>query len=533
MSEGTATVYRRHWSWAYAAIVLGVFAPLYLLTRSDFLMSDGPARVVAAGLGDRSDVQYFYPLYVLPVPLINAVWRALTTLGLTVSVESVLLGLSLAGTLAAIVFVGLIAAEILGTRSAGWLAAALFGTALNPWAQWNGEVSGWAAGLGAAAVFLALRGRVLAPALLWALAVLSHVDAIFLAPILVLAVWIGEQRVEATTPGKLRRAAMVVIVAATATVLFLLIGSRLVGKWRDTTELETWLSLPTKFDKHLAWSPEIVRAIKGLVTAYTVAGHHWRNILTGRGAFDNPAFVTAAAVGFLLLAVTGILLISAFWRIRVALFALTWLLPFHVFINWWYVPTQEEYHTGALPGFVLLITAGLVQLGTRMSRPWRSVVFVAYVAVCFGLNLFAALLPMKAAPPEIAAASAAIRRLNGERGGRVVLVTCDGGPAVEGAGVTYLRIRNAWKGSVPDIQRTIMSWTEARLSEGKELYVQDKRCFPDEWVVPPQPPFDLRFLDRAFRSTEASIPRVLVPHSSPTDMLAWRREDVVRMEPRP
>ena len=121
MSAGAAL--EKPWSWMYAAVVLAVFVPLYLLTRSDVLISDGPSRVLAARSGDHADIQYFYPLYVLGVPLINLVWVSLTRLGLTVSVESVLLGLSLCGTLAAIVFVGLIAAQIVGTRSAAWLVA--------------------------------------------------------------------------------------------------------------------------------------------------------------------------------------------------------------------------------------------------------------------------------------------------------------------------------------------------------------------------------------------------------------------------
>ncbi len=455
----------------------------------------------------------------------------LTKLGWAVSAESVLLGLSLAGTLAAIVFTGLIAAEIMGTQSAAWLAAALFGTALNPWTQWNGELSGWAAGFGTAAAFLVLRGRVLAPALLWALAVLSHVDFILLAPVLVIAVWIGAAPGE-TTGERLRRACALVTLAATTTVVFLLSVSWLVGKWRNATELADWLLLPTRFDKHLAGHPQVVRAIKGLVTAFTTAGHHWRNILTGRGAFDHPGFIPAAAVGLILLIVTGILLLSALRERRLTVFALTWLLPFHVLINWWYVPTQEEYHTSPLVGLVLLITAGLVHLGSRMPRPWRSALYAAYVAVCFGLNLFTALLPMKAAPQQIAKVSRELRELNMARGGKIALVTCDGGPMVEGSGVEYLRIRNEWKGSVPDIQNTILTWTKGRLSEGKEVYVQDKRCFPDEWVVPPQPPFDLRFLERDYRATDISIRGIPIPHSSPTDMFEWRREDLARIEPR-
>ncbi len=55
MIDGAGIATGRPWRRTYAAVVLGVFAPLYLLTRSAFLISDGPARVAVAVAGDPSN----------------------------------------------------------------------------------------------------------------------------------------------------------------------------------------------------------------------------------------------------------------------------------------------------------------------------------------------------------------------------------------------------------------------------------------------------------------------------------------------
>lgn len=534
-SDAATPAGRRRWMWVYVIVLVACFLPLYLTTRANVLISDGPSRVEAVMSRDLSDIQYMYPTYPLGVALIHAVWAVLLKLGISVSVESVLLGLNSIGTISAIIFLGLIAAEILETRRAAWLAAFLFGVSLNPWTQWNGELSGWSAGFGTTALFFVLRGRLLAPVILWALAVLSHVDFVFLTPALACAVWIGRWSTESTL-WKLRRIGALIILSASTTIGLLLIGTRVAGKWTNFQELKTWFLLPMQFSGHLGFTtgfgPSIFRALKGLATAFTAAGHHWRNILTGRGAFDNPIFGPAAGLGLLILAVMAIFILFAVWQKRLALFALALLLTFQMLENWWLVPTQEEYDTGALLGLILLITAGMFQMGKRLprrSRPWLAAV---YVAACGGLNLFTAVLPMQANEKQIEALSGSLSRLNIARGGMIAFVTCDKGPAIEQSGVEYLRIRDYWTGRIPDMQHTVLSWIDARLKEGKDVYVQDTLCFPDEWIVPPQPPFDLHFVDRDYRSIETSLKRAPLPRSSPTDPMAWRHDDIVQIVPR-
>ena len=535
MGGTAASQVRGRWAMMYSTVLLVGFGLLYVLTRPDSLISDGESWVTEARLGDPSRFAYALPSYFLQIPLAGAAWRLLHAVGLSVSVQTVFLSFSLAGTLAAMVFVGLIAGEILQRRDAAWLAAILFGASLNPWTQWNGELSGLAVGFVAAGLYFALRGRIVLPASLWALSVLSQSNFVLATPTFVVAVWMGRPRQERTLV-TLRRAASLLVLAGTSSLLFFLVGSWAFGKWRDVASLTEWVMRFFRMaDRNVLRSPEVFRAIKGLLTAHTAAGHYWRDILSGRGAFDNPLFLPAAAIGLVLLVMTMVFLVAAAWQRRLALFALSWLLPFHVLFNWWWVPADEEYHTGGLPGFLLLVTAGLVYLGSRMPARRRYTLYAGYAALCMGLNLVTVILPRQPLAADIARAGLDIRRLNEEQGGRAVLVTCDGGnvEAVESAGIEYLRIRSIWKGSVPDIQHAILSWTQDRVAEGKTAYLLDRWCRPEDWRTEwSKQPFDLHFLESNFQLVPTRIVGVPVAQPSVTDPFTWRRADVVRLDSR-
>lgn len=530
---GPVTAFGRRWSLTYVAGLLAVFVPLYVLTRPALLISDGGSWVLEASLADPSRTWYGFPTYFLQIPMAAGVWRVVHGLGSPISIERVYLSFSLAGTLAALIFVGLIAAEILRTNNSAWLAAILFGASLNPWTQWNGELSGLAVGFVAAGLFFALRGRIVLPAVLWALSVLSQINFVVAAPAFILAAWMSNKDVR-PVGDTLRRAVSLLVLAGAIALLLFLVASRAVGKWNDVPGLVGWLSGSFRtVERNISSTPEVARAIKGLVTAYTAAGHSFRDLMTGRGAFDNPAFVPTVATGSVLLVATGILVFAGAWEPRLVLFALVWLLPFHVGFNWWWAPTEEEYHAAALPGFVLLITAGLVQLGSRMPARRRYALYVTYAAVLLGLNLFTAILPRRALAADMIKATRDIRQLNDERHGLAVLVTCDGGNviAVQNAGIEYLRIRSIWRGSVPEIQNTILTWIQARMAEGKEPYVLERWCLPEYWKTEwSKAPFDLYFLERDFRLAPAAITAVPTDQPSVTDPFTWRRGDLVRLD---
>ena len=456
----------------------------------------------------------------------------LDKIGWPVPIVGVSVTISLLGTLAAIVFIGLIAAEIVGMPAAAWTAALLFGTSLNIATQWNGELYGMALGFVSAGLYAALRRRHLLAAVLWALSVLSHSEFAFAAPAFVVAVSIAPPR-DRDTRDQLRRAAVLLALAGGCFIVLLVAGSFAAGKWTDASSLAAWLRRSyAARQPDMVSRPEVARALKGLLTAYTVAGHYWRDILTGRGA-ATPAFLLASAVGLLVIVTTGMLLAASIWQRRLALFAVAWLLPFHVMFNWWFEPTVEKYHAGALPGLVLLVTGGLIAIGTRLSARRRHLVSGAYVVACAALNIFGALLPMRAVGRDTIAAERGIRRLEDQRGGRAVFIACDNPLALVETGVPFLRVRSVWTGTVPEIRRALTTWTSDRLREGKEPYLVGRWCRPEEWnTTSSKEPFDLFVLDRSFTLVPTSITRIPIAWTVPTNPFNWTRGDIVRLESR-
>jgi len=506
------------------------FALLYLFTRTSILIADAASFIAFAAAGDPAHIHYGEPSHFLQVPVARAIWLACGSLGVPISITAISVGISLGGTLAAVVYIGLIARVILKSSTAAWLAAIIFGTSLHSLTQWNGELYGLALGSGCAAIYYALRGRVILPAVLWALAVLSHSDFALAAPAMVAAVWMsGDERV--STRQKVSRATTLLVLAGACSVVVLLAVSWGIGKWTDGSSLVAWLTHSyTARERDVTDSPEVVRAIKGLMTAFNVAGHYWRDILTGRGQFGTPGFVPAAGLGLLAIALTGFLVVAGAWQRRLWLFAIVWLVPFHTMVNWWFVPTVEKYHAGALPGLVLLVTAGLMGAGARLPARWRYRLFGTYLALCAGLNVFGAVLPMRALGVRTAEVAHDIRQLSAESGGRAVFIACDDPKAIRASAVPYHRLRSVWVGTAPDIQRALVVWITERLSEGKEPYLVGRWCLPEEWRSPgTKDPFDLYFLTSSFEMAPTPLVGVPVTESVPTNPFQWVRGDIVRL----
>lgn len=514
----------------FASVICLAFALLYLGTRSSILIGDAAAFIAVAREGSSTHIHYGEPSHFLQVPLARLLWLSLDSLGAGVSLDAIFVAMSLVGTLAAIAFVGLIAWELLGTQTAAWLAAILFGTSLHSVTQWNGELYGLALGFVCAAIFLALRGRVFGPTILWTLSVLSHSEFALAAPAMVLAVWAAfPQGVSARA--RVIRVTTVLAVAGTCTVVMLLLGAWAIGKWTDGASLVAWFARSVAGrEQDVAATPEIFRAVKGLMTAYTVAGHYWRDILTGRGQFDVPGFLPAAAVGLIVILFTGLCVVAAAWQRRVFVFALLWFLPFHTMVNWWFVPTVEKYHAGALPGLVLLVTAGLVGVGARLPVRWRLVLFGSYLTACAGLNVFGAAVPMRQLADRTAAVEARIRQLPALSGGQAVFIACDDPKVIRAAGVPLHRMRSVWLGTVPDIQQALVSWAAARLHEGTAVYLVGRWCLPEEWKTSASTaPFDLYYLESSFRLVPTSVVDMPVTESVPTNPFQWVRGDIVRL----
>jgi len=518
------------------SVTLGLgFAVLYLCTRTSILIGDGASFVAIAAEGDPAHIHFGEPSHFLQVPLARVVWLGVAALGVPVSLTAVMIAFSLVGTLAAIIYVGLIAGHLHRTSTAAWVGALLFGTSLHAMTQWNGELYGLGLGCVSAALYQALRGRVAVSAILWALAVLSRAEFALAAPAMVMAVWMAGKDVGLSKTACLRRAASLGALAVAGTVVVLLSGSWAIGKWHDGASLSAWLTYSyTAREQDVAATPEVVRAIKGLATAFSVGGHYWRDILTGRGQFGTPWFLPAAGVGFVILLLTGLFAAAGLTQRRLALFSLVWLVPFHTIVNWWFVPTVEKYHAGALAGLVLLVTGGLVAVAARARSHWRRVIVVGFVTVYAGLNLGGAVLPMRALGARTTEVAHEIRTLHAESGGRAVFIACDDPKAIRESAVPYHRLRSVWVGTASDIQDALIEWITQRLSEGKEPYLVGRWCLPEEWRSPgPTDPFDLYFLSSSFVLVPTPLVGVPVTESVPTNPFQWVQGDVVRITATP
>lgn len=531
-SEHSMSVASRRWMMSYVIVLVVGFAVLFLLTRSSVPVGDSRHYIETARAGDPAAFHYGNPSHFLQIPLSRAIWRSFGALGMPVSLENIVLALALFGTLAAIVFMGLIAAEMTRTSSVAWLAAILFGTSLHVWTQVNGEQYGLPLGFVTAGIWLALRGRIVAPAIFWALATISHSEFFMAGPAFVMAAWFTRPG-PMSTGAKLRTISGLLGLAGGLVLLNLLFWSWVLGKWSTPASLVAWVQYIYYVDhQYTVGRPEIFRAMKGLVTALTVAGHFWRDILTGRGVTD-AAFVLKSAVGLLVLAVIAVSLAAATRQRRLFLFGLAWLLPFHVLGNWWFVPTVEKYHAGALPGFVLLVTGGLVQISSGRFGPWRYLIWAGFLGTCAALNLFGALLPMQVLGRDRIVAERGIRQLNEASAGRAVFVTCDAPAAVVLAGVKYYRLRSFWTGTIPEIQAKVLAWTRARVEEGYQPYLVGRWCYPEEWLTTwSKARFDLYFLDQSFDMAPTAVTNMPIGEDVATDPLSWVRGDVVRLDPR-
>jgi hypothetical protein len=323
------------------------------------------------------------------------------------------------------------------------------------------------------------------------------------------------------------------VLAGASAAAILLTVSWAIGKWSDPGSLVGWFHRSfSSREQDLFAKPEVTRALKGLLTAFTVAGHFLRDILTGRGQYGVPGFRSAAVMGSLIIVATAALLIASLRQRRVALFALAWLLPFHVVLNWFFVPAVEKYHAGALPGFVLLVTAGLIAAGSRLPRRGRYLLYAAYLSACAALNLFGAVLPMQRLARDTDAGVREIRVLTEARGGRPIFLACDDPKVLVHAGVDFLRLRSIWDGSVPQIQEKVVVWTRAQLAAGREPYLVGRWCLPEEWkTTSSKQPFDLFFLERSFTLAPAGLAAVPVSESVPTNPFNWTRGDIVRLAP--
>lgn len=535
MDHGNATALTpgtRSWVRGYVAVLVVGFTALFLLTRSSVLPGDATRYINVARAGDLAEFHYGNPSHFLQIPLSRLIWQAASAVGVSLSIEHIVVALALAGTLAAIIFVGLIAEHFTGTRRAAWIGAVLFGTSLHVWTQVNGEQYGLALGFVTAGLWMALRGGRVGAGLLFGFAMISHSEFLFAGPAFVLATWRAHADGRSSAKS-VQSVAMVLAVAGLFTVVSIVGGLWLMGRWSTPSELVAWIQHVLAVDHaYTVGSPEPFRAMKGLITALTSGGHLWRDILTRRGDLASPRFLALSAVGLGVLLTMAASLRGA-WANRPAfVFGLVWLLPFHVLGNWWFESTVEKYHGGALAALVVLVTVGLVQLTASWRPQISAACCAAFVAASGGLNLIAVMLPLQQLGIGRDQAEQQIRRLMQQDTG-AIFMACDAFMPLVQADAPYFRVRSYWTGPPAEIQQKLRSWVQAKIDEGKTPYLMGRWCHPEEWITDwSLVPFDLYFLQDTFVFEPTSVVNVPLEEGVATNPNSWRRGDVVRLKRR-
>jgi hypothetical protein len=515
----------------YAVGSVALFLPLYLLTRSRLLISDGPAFLAVARAGDAAAMLYGDAAHFLQIPLSHAWWRAMERVGLGVPIEAVYLGIGLVGALVSIIFVGLIAGELLGPGAACWVAGVLFGTSLVSWTQWNGELYSLALAFATAAVYASLRGQGLVAAVLFAFTAAAHSEFVLMAPVFLVSTWIVAP---ADMPAlqRLLRGVVMLVVAGMFGIVVIVAGGWFIGKWHDVATLTGWFGAAFgRRSDHIS-GPEVLRAAKGLLTAFNVGGHVAGDIIRRHGPAGRLPFMLAAAVALPILATTVVLAAGAVRRPRLFVLAAAWLLPIHLLFNWYFAPAVEEYHAAALPAFVLLVTGGLFSVATTARTRLRRSLVALYVVLCAGLNLFAGVLPMKAYAEDAIRGARDVAALNKASANGAVFVTCTDYAPIALAAVVYLNVYRSWvrHHSLPPVESDVSAWVTQRFAEGRDVYVVGRSCPLHEWTADaPHPEFSLGFLDGRFQFTETAVKGLPRISDSATNPFSWTRVDVYRL----
>ena len=504
----------------------------YLLTASKTLINDGEAWLNTIRKADPTELYWTDAAHFLQIPLTRHVTDRLHAVGIAVDYRPVFLAICLAGTLAAAAFLGLVVAALAESASAGLLTAALFGTSLHAWLQWNGELYALALGFLAAGLFVAERGRWAIACVLWALAVLSHADTALAAPAFLVLFW----RKAPADMAPWRRAVTAIarcFAAGALFFVFLFAYGWLMAAWAGFGEFIGWMERAYGLRLRTIVEPHPIRALRGLVTAYSAGGHVVGEILTGRspslaGAFAMTALLTAAV-----LTATAVFALLALRCRRLAAVAAGLIVLVHVSFNWWLWPTTELYHGVALLGVVALVGGGAA-LWSREIR-WRRVIVAGYVAACVVLNLTVSVLPVQAYGKDLERAEAVFRHLGNTAGGRLVVVTCTVNTALRRSGVRSLEIRRHWNADDRALRTAVMSQLRAAQAAGDAVYSLGRECTPWEWRV--DVPRTTLSLHRLLGDDFTWVPTGLValptnPGVSQTNPLGWRTADLFELRPR-
>jgi hypothetical protein len=315
--------------------------------------------------------------------------------------------------------------------------------------------------------------------------------------------------------------------------VFLFAYGGLMGAWTSFGEFSGWLERAYGLRLRTIVEPHPIRALRGLVTAYSAAGHVVGEILTGRSPSLVGTFAFTALLAAVVLAATAAFAVRALRCRPVAAVAAGLILLVHVGFNWWLWPTIELYHGVALLGVVALVGCGAAMWSREL--PGRRLAVAGYLAACVVLNLTVSVLPVQAYGRDLERAEAVFRHLNDTAGGRLVVMTCTVNTALRRSGARGLEIRRVWDADERVVQSALVSRLRAAQAAGDAVYALGRECMPWEWRVD-VPRTNLavdRLLADDFTWVQTRALRLPTnPGVSQTNPLGWRTADLYELRPR-
>jgi hypothetical protein len=432
------------------------------------------------------------------------------------------------------------------------IGALFYGSALGPWFYWNGELEVLAVAFSLAALDrltqdkLSVSDIVLA-GVFWGLSVLSHAEMVLAA-----LPFVAEL---ARKPAGRRRAVFLAVLlclsGATTALSGLLIGGAIIGKWHDVPSLYRWLFgesatvVGTYAEGYGFWPA--AKALKGLFTSFSAAGHVLADLMRGRVETASSAFLVALLPSILVVA-GAVWFIARGLRLRgPAIVPGVWISAFLLLFNFYYQPAQEEYHIASTAPFVLLIGLGMWEWlrGDRGPSSWKRLVCIGFLIIHIALNLLGSIIPAKLSIHRNIAAAGELKHFSArsEKGEeKALILACEDENVIRWAGQDYLRVRTLTSEkravSAEELRIHIRSRLVDEARRGRTILAVNRGCKADYWNdlrtlagKSPLPEeivrfqFDFLFLDFNFWRLEEVRWFYLNP-TSQTNPFNWRRGEL-------
>lgn len=528
-------------------VALFLFIPLYHFTKSPLLASDAEGWIQRATNPSTSEFHYGATGHFLQMPLSHHLHLIAQAVGLDFSVRQIFLAICFWSAIGSLFFFYFFLQHWFRfhdkAKEKDWIPLAgtvLYGTSFAPWVYWNGELFALSLLSIFGSLYFLSKKRFVVAGLSWAVAVLAHSEFSLLAPAFAFFLFLENRRQQDDRwffP-YIKQSFSFFAFSGCATAIILVAGGYLLHKWHDPTSLFQWFQ--ADLAKRTFWlgsGLQPLKAMKGLITSVTVAGHYLGEFLKG---WRPHQYWELFSLIWSLAQVALVFLLSALsmFRWRVFLFSLLWILPLQLLLNWRFLPAVEEYHSASQPALSFMLLAGALVAADRMNS--KKILIAIYVFQFFFLNLFLGILPLKNFGDRVLLASEWF-----ERNPQAAVLVCDAQTFLEKSRIETFRIKGMAREGNPnliEIQSAILSWVDSKISEGKEVYTLGNRCEAEYWstervsiglptLAKDITHMNFSFLEKKYFIETANLNSLPLNAVVATNPITWKTETLYKIKP--